>query len=75
MKSKTSKIPSRGVLRVNVYAVLSDCVEEGIGRGLNRADKHAVDPLTEEQRARLLDIVENTVMAAICEKFDFPDYE
>ncbi len=67
----SDKIPVNGELKVNVYAVLSECVEQGIACGLRRSDKHADDPLTAEQRARVEEHIDREVMNAICDKFEF----
>ena len=57
--------------KINAYAVISESVDSGIAYGLNRADKHASDPLTEAQRERVRYHVEQEVMNALCEVVDF----
>jgi hypothetical protein len=61
----------QGVVRVNTYAVIADCVEAGISFGLSRVDKHAPNPLTPDQRERVKEHVEREVMNALCEKLNF----
>lgn len=55
------------------YPALVDAVESGVAYGLSRADKHADDPLTEKQRARVQEQVCEHVLSAICERFRFED--
>jgi len=62
MKLKTS-----GTLRIDAYKVLMTAIEEGIGWGLQRADKHASDPLTEAQRERLRAQLEIEIGNAVCD--------
>jgi hypothetical protein len=57
--------------KINTYAVIMRAVEEGIGVGLNRADKHADDALTLEQRERVKYHVEVNVAAALSEVVNF----
>lgn len=62
-----------GRIRARVYPLMTETVEAGIAYGLQRADKHADDVLTDAQRARVLDQVHLAVMDAICERFEFED--
>lgn len=59
-------------MRANEYLLLATCIENGIAAGLRRMDKHATDPLTDDQRARAEEHLEREVMSAICEYFTFP---
>jgi hypothetical protein len=61
----------KGVVRVHTYAVLQDALDTGISFALNRADKHADDPLTEAQRERLRSQLEIEIPNAILEYFSF----
>ncbi len=56
-------------LRVNVYRVLSDCVEQGINHGWYKAHKHTDTP--DEQSIKTA--MDDAVMAEICDYFDFTD--
>lgn len=49
--------------------VLSQCIENGVERGLNRAFKHHDNP----DRTYIAECIENCVMGEIYEWFDFPD--
>lgn len=59
----------RNTLEVDVYRVLTDCVEVGVEFGLNRAYKHSDNP----DRNAIQVAVYDEVMAAISEKFWFPE--
>jgi len=56
-------------LQVNVYAVLSRAVEEGIAYGWRRAHKHNDTP----SEAEIQEAIHNEVMNAACEWFRFED--
>lgn len=58
--------------QINTYSVIMRAVEEGVGIGLHRADKHADDPLTARQRERVRHQVEIEIANALSEviKFD-----
>lgn len=58
-------------MRANEYVVFVECVEVGVLRSRRRADKHAEDPLTDAQWARVSAAVEDEVVNAVCEKFTF----
>jgi hypothetical protein len=68
----SAKTKVKGVVHVNSYRVLEECVEVGVACGLRRADKHVNTPITAEQFARFQEHVEREVMQAISEKFHFP---
>lgn len=54
-------------LKVNVYAVLEDCIEQGIDSGWIRAHKHTDTPETYKIKEEIL----RYVMLVISEKFKF----
>ena len=56
-------------LTVNVYKILSDCVERGIDGGWNRAHKHTDTPSEEVIKRE----IENYIMLEISENFIFPE--
>lgn len=56
-------------LKVNTYAVLSECVEIGIDRGWNKAYKHTNKPEEEYIKEQIL----YYIMLEVCEKFKFDD--
>ena len=59
-------------IKVNLYAIVSRAVEEGVSYGLQRAHKHTPAP----SREVLVDQVEQAVLNALCEVLDFgPDDE
>ncbi len=60
-----------GTVKLDGYRVISEAIELGISCGIRRADKHAEDPLTDLQRARVQDHVEIEVMNALCEILKF----
>lgn len=57
-------------MKVNVYAVLSMCVEIGVERGWNRAHKHSDTP--DEHYIR--QCIEDAVLHEICEYFDMDEH-
>lgn len=56
-------------LKVNVYSVLSECVENGIEYGWNRAHKHVDEP----SEGFLKQCIEEGILLMISEKFQFDD--
>lgn len=60
-------------LRANPWRVLEDALDAGIAYGLNRADKHAVDVLTDAQRQRVTTAVYDAVMLEMDERFMWDD--
>lgn len=60
-------------LQPNVYRLVAETVEAGIAYGLNRADKHANDPLTPEQRRRVEQALDDALMGEFVERFQFGD--
>lgn len=60
--SKKIKTP-----KVNTYKLLSECVNRGIGRGIDRSYKHTDTPSEEYIKEQ----IEHYVMLEISEYFDF----
>ena len=56
-------------MKVNIYAVLSMCVEVGVEQGWNRAHKHSDTP--EEYYIR--QCIEDAVLNMICEYINIDD--
>jgi hypothetical protein len=54
-------------MRVNCYAVLSECVERGVARGWSRAHKHTDKPEADQIRQ----CIEEALLSEICEYFAF----
>ena len=54
-------------MKAKDYAVLRDCVENGVGYGVRRAHKHVEHP----DKDVMADIIEGEVMNEICQYFDF----
>ena len=61
------------VLRPNPWKVLEDALDAGIAYGVNRADKHADDVLTDAQRQRVTTAVYEAVMLEMSERFMWDD--
>ena len=61
------------VLRPDPWKVMEEAVSEGIAYGLNRADKHADDVLTDAQRQRVTTAVYEAVMLEMSERFMWDD--
>lgn len=61
MSSKNHK------LKANVYAILNDCVSNGIEAGWNKAHKHTDRPTADHVK----DMILNYIMNEIGEKFKF----
>jgi hypothetical protein len=65
-------------MKANEYLVLSDCVENGVNRGWERAFKHWDIPMDvmdwlEEHDACIKEHIENAVTIRICEYFKFDE--
>lgn len=60
-----------GTMRVDTYAVLDECVENGINYGWRRAHKHVEDP--DEDAIR--EAIHAGVMLMISERFRFDEEE
>lgn len=56
-------------LRANPWYAADEAVEDGIAYGMNRADKHADDVLTDAQRARVIAAVHDAVMTELSIRF------
>lgn len=55
-------------MRVRVYDVLSECVEQGIQFGLNRMEKYAIT-----ERDGMAEHLHREIMVAVCQKFQFDE--
>lgn len=62
---------SKRSVAVDVYKVIDRAVEDGIARGLHRADKHADDTLTDAQRTRLAEHLQREIMSELAEWLRF----
>ena len=54
-------------LKVNIYNVLEECIENGINGGWNKAHKHTDNPNEEHIKEQIL----HYIMLEISEKFKF----
>lgn len=54
-------------IRVNVYAIISDAVENGIRGGWNRAHKHVDEP----DKEFIFEELHKYIMMEICEYLEF----
>ena len=68
-KKKVDSPISTPEIQVDIYKVLSECVERGIQFGWNHAHKHTDKP----DEAQIRDKIHDDVMTEICEYFKFPD--
>ena len=57
-------------LKVNVYAVLQECIETGIEAGYNKAHKHNDNP----SASHIKEQIEHYIMLQISEKFKFEEW-
>lgn len=64
-----ASIPTKAAISVDVYAVVSRAVEEGVRRGFNRAHKHVDKPDPED----LMEQIRTSVMADLAEVIKFDD--
>ena len=64
---------NRQTVRVNLYAIVARAVEEGVAFGVQRADNHAEDQTTGQQRERLYEHVASEVMLALSEVIEWGD--
>jgi hypothetical protein len=60
-------MPKKVKLRVNIYKVVSEAVEQGVTYGYRRAHKHVDNPDEEHMKQELF----NGVLNALCEVIDF----
>lgn len=58
-------------MQANEYALISQCVEDGIAVGYHRAFKHTDKPSESDIQRQIYE----AVMFEICEWFSFPDIE
>ena len=56
-------------LKVNVYAVLQECIEIGVEAGWNKAHKHDDNP----SASHIIEQIEHYIMLQISEKFKFDE--
>ncbi len=63
------KLPVDGGMRVRTWTVLSDCVEDGIGYGWQRAHKHTDKP----DEDALKEAIYDAVTGEISQYFSFDD--
>ena len=60
-------------MRAKEYEILQMAVENGVGFGIGRFDKHRDTPLTDAEVGSLREHLEREVLGAICEWFSFQD--
>ena len=60
-------------MKVNLYALLSDKIEEGLEWGIRRAYKHDESPKTEEQMIAQVDQIMIEIMGAVGTYLTFDD--
>lgn len=70
MKTKAVNVETINSLKVNVYNLLSDCIDRGIDIGYRRAHKHTETPGEDIIKESIF----NEVTNQICEYFVFEDY-
>ena len=54
-------------MKVKMYELIQECVENGVSIGFNRAHKHTDTPTDENLQNSIID----SVMMEICERFSF----
>lgn len=57
------------VIKVDLYRVVREAVENGVGYGLHRSFKHTEDP----ERETMKDTIADAVMNELCEWISFDD--
>lgn len=62
-------------IRVNLWAIVSRAVEEGIDYGVMRAYKHSEDPPDQQEKDRIAEAIFHGVMNELCEVIEFGDTE
>lgn len=60
-------------MKVKLYDLLSDKIEEGLGWGLQRIYKHDPSPKTEQELIVLSDQIMHEIMNAVCQYLTFDD--
>lgn len=60
-------------MRVDLYALLRDKIEEGLGWGIRHAYKYDSSPKTEEQMLESVERMMDEIMNAVCEYIRFDD--
>jgi hypothetical protein len=58
-------------IKVNVYAIVCECVERGVARGWARAHKHTDAPGAEYIQEQ----IETAVMGELCEYIEWGSHE
>lgn len=68
--------PDSGI-RVRVYSLMREAVEEGLAVVVRRVTKHLTDEreraVLEKHEAAIVEKAEIAIMGAICERFRFPE--
>jgi hypothetical protein len=60
-------------MKVNLYALLSDQIEQGLSWGIRRVYKYDDAPKTEDQLIAATDQIMNEIMNKVCEYLTFSD--
>lgn len=60
-------------MRVDLYALITDKIEEGLAHGLRRVYKHDSRPRTEDELLAATDTIMQEIAAALCEYLKFSD--
>lgn len=60
-------------MRVKLYDLLSDKIEEGLGWGIRRVYKYSDGPKTEDDLLGQTDEIMREIMEAVCQYLDFED--
>ena len=58
-------------MKVDIYKLMSRCVEEGVDYGIARAKKHTDNPSDDE----LANAINDAIMIELCEYLDFDNNE
>jgi hypothetical protein len=66
----TDRMESEAVARINVYAVITRAVEEGVVHGLNRSYKHTDSPTNDQITQNIYE----AVMSELSEVMYFDDF-
>lgn len=62
-----------GLIRVNIYKLVSESLEAPLRYGIRRAFKHSGPALTDEEITRLVDAQETELLNWFCETFRFDE--
>lgn len=63
------------MITVDSYTLLTDCIDQGLLRGLRRMFKHDSSPKDEDAVIANVDRILNDIMVEVCEYFRFDDDE